>query len=70
MFPNCRKYEVCCTKDEEFWKKVGKKIPKVPSKKYPIIETSAHMILHNVNGFKINKKRDNIPDMPKGFEGW
>ncbi|KKN55022.1 hypothetical protein LCGC14_0586230 [marine sediment metagenome] len=69
MFPNCAKYDICCTRDEEFWKKVGKGIPVIPSKEIPIIETSHTMILHNVNGFKINKKRDKIPDMPEGFEG-
>lgn len=68
MFPNCAKYKKCCTDDEDFWKRVGKGIPKVPSEEYPIIEIRHEMILHNVNGFKINRKHDNIPEMPEGFE--
>ena len=68
MFPNCAKYKKCCTEDEAFWKKVGKGIPKVPSKKYPIIITKHEMILHNVNGFKIDHKRDHIPSTPVDFE--
>jgi len=68
-FPNCKvRYTKCCYDDRKFWEKSGKEIPTVPSKEIPVIETHHEQILHNVNGFKIDKKRDDIPDTPKGFE--
>ncbi len=71
MFPNCGKYKQCCVKDKDFWDKM-KDQPKVkvPSSEIPIQEESHEQILHNVNGFKIDKKRDKIPKKPEGFEGW
>jgi hypothetical protein len=71
MFPNCQKYEKCCTKDKDFWKQLnGQKMPEVPSGDIPIQEIKHEQILHNVNGYKIDPKRDNIPKKPEGFEGW
>ena len=70
MFPNCGKYKKCCTKDEDFWEKAGKEVPVVPSPEVPIEENEHEQILHNVNGFKIDRKRDKVYDAPEGFEGW
>ena len=41
---------------------------KVPSEQFPIVEIKHEQILHNVNGYKIDPKRDKIPKKPKGFE--
>ena len=71
-FPNCGKYTKCCTEEEKFWEKV--KVQQndghLTEEKvmYPHPEISCEQILHNVNGFKIDRKRDKIPKTPKGFE--
>lgn len=71
MFPNCGKYKECCTKDKGFWDKMqGQPSIEVPSSSIPIQEISHEQILHNVNGYKIDPKRDNIDKKPEGFEGW
>jgi len=71
-FPNCGKYEKCCTKDEKFWDKVEVQqndghLTEEKTMKGKT-ETEHELILHNVNGYKIDKKRDKIYDTPKGFE--
>jgi len=68
MFPNCQvKYKTKC-KDIKSCDKEGIGSVKVPSKEIPIEEISHEQILHNVNGFKIDPKRDKIPKKPEGFE--
>ncbi len=70
MFPNCQvKYKTKC-KDMESCDKVYTGAVKVPSKEIPIEEISCEQILHNVNGYKIDPKRDKIAKKPEGFEGW
>lgn len=74
MFPNCQKYKKCCSDDKEFWDKVEIQqndghLTEEKTRK-GTIETKHEMILHNVNGFKIDRKRDKIPEMPKDFEGY
>jgi len=65
-FPNCQKYKKCCNKDEDFWDKMnGQPLPHPP-----ITEIESEQILHNVNGYKIDPKRDKIENKPEGFEGW
>ena len=67
MFPNCQiKYKTNCKdmkscdkdKAKEGWYNHYK----------AIVEIKNEQILHNVNGFNIDPKRDKIPKKPKGFE--
>lgn len=60
MFPNCEKYKKCCTKDEEFWEGLQKKVKKtnlksvnIASKKITIKHSRAP------KGFRIR--------IPKGY---
>ena len=70
MFPNCQvRYKTNCTDMKSCDKEVIGSV-KVPSKEIPIEEIKIEIILHNVNGFKIDPKRDKIPKKPEGFEGW
>ena len=72
MFPNCRKYTKCCYDDKEFWNKVEEKQADLKEEKVikGMVEKSHELILHNVNGFRINKRRDKIEETPEDFEGW
>ena len=71
MFPNCQvKYKTKCTDMKSCDKDKVQSIPKVPSIELPIEEIESEQILHNVNGYKIDPKRDKIAKKPKGFEGW
>ena len=66
MFPNCEKYKKCCTKDKDFWDKMSGQ----PIVRPTVTEIKNEMILHNVNGYKIDTKRDKLGEKPDGFDGW
>jgi len=72
MFPNCQKYKKCCSDDKEFWNKVEiqQNDGHLTEDKvvYPHPEIEHQLILHNVNGYKIDRKRDKIPKTPVDFE--
>jgi len=69
MFPNCQvKYKTKCTDMKTCDKDKVQSIPMVPSKEIPVEEIEFELILYNVNGYKIDKKRDKIAKKPKGFE--
>jgi len=55
MFPNCKKYEKCCTKDKEFWNKYEEQIKH---------------LLHRKQPFRIKDVKLNITKPPEGFENY
>ncbi len=67
MFPNCQvKYKTKCTN----MKTCDKDEVKEGFYNYykAIVEIENELILHNVNGYKIDPKRDKVAKKPKGFE--
>jgi hypothetical protein len=52
MFPNCEKYEKCCTEEKQFWDTVNEKIKATKPRKQP---------------FRIKNIHLNFTKPPKGF---
>ena len=67
MFPNCQvKYKTKCTDMKTCDKDKAKEGYYNHYK--AIVEIEHEQILHNVNGYKIDPKRDKIAKKPEGFE--
>jgi len=67
MFPNCQvKYKTKCTSMKTCDKDEVKK--GFYNHYKAIVEIENELILHNVNGYKIDPKRDKVAKKPKGFE--
>ncbi len=67
MFPNCQiKYKTKCTSMKTCDKDEVKK--GFYNHYKAIYEIEHEQILHNVNGYKIDPKRDKVAKKPKGFE--
>ena len=67
MFPNCQiKYKTKCTSMKTCDKDEVKK--GFYNHYKAIVEIEHEQILHNVNGYKIDPKRDKVAKKPKGFE--
>ncbi len=52
-FPNCGKYEDCCTKDEKFWDNLQERVKEINPKKQPL---------------RIKKVNLEFTKTPEGFE--
>ena len=68
-FPNCEKYEKCCTKDEGFWKTLQERVKELKPTLQPFrIRKQTH-----VTEGKTKPMLGSIFDVeksPDGFDGW
>ena len=56
MFPNCRKYDKCCSKDKPFWDELNEKLKEISYLKQPFRTKAVLTAIEN--------------KAPEGFEGW
>ena len=55
MFPNCSKYNKCCTDDREFWDR---------------LQMRTKIIKYRKKRFRPQPTTEYSDEVPEGFEGW